>query len=453
MTLAERYAALLPPEVQEQVTLHAAGKWKELELQAYWFAGDFGREFRTTTGDHLRIVQFGVWNHEAGPDFSDAAVSINGGEARLGAIEFDQDARDWERHGHAQNPAYEGVVVHVFTKASGPEFFTRTVQHRNVPQVLLDTAMLRHDPPNPLPEAKLGRCAGPLAALPEERVRAILTGAADYRLKRKSAMLARLSEAHGADEALYQALATALGYKSNKLPFLLVAQRLPVKQLARAKEEIEALVFGVSGFLPDRDLTDFDSPTRAYLRGLWERWWRRRGEFSRLVLAAGLWRMSGQRPVNHPQRRLAALAQIVRAWSKIQRLRQRGEIEPWRELFEGFHDPYWDHHYTLTSKPSAKPMALIGESRLAEILVNVLLPLAALEGDRHAELYKKLRAPLSNRRVEVAAVRLFGGSATGRELIKSAAMQQGLLQVYEDFCMQDASDCAQCRFPRQLGQW
>src|SRR5438067_424438 len=37
----------------------------ELELQARWFAGDFGREFVSTNGDQIDIVQFGVWNREA----------------------------------------------------------------------------------------------------------------------------------------------------------------------------------------------------------------------------------------------------------------------------------------------------------------------------------------------------------------------------------------------------
>src|SRR6476620_11281283 len=34
----------------------------ELELQARWFAGDFGRGFVSTDGDQIDIVQFGVWN-------------------------------------------------------------------------------------------------------------------------------------------------------------------------------------------------------------------------------------------------------------------------------------------------------------------------------------------------------------------------------------------------------
>ena len=400
----------------------------------------------------MRVVQLGVWNHEAGPDFSHASVSIHGAPPVSGPIEFDTEARDWERHGHAQNPAYEPVILHVYTHAGGAEFFTRTPGHRRVPQVLLDTAVLRGSPPGGLPEAKLGACAGPLAALPEERARAVLMGAAEYRLRRKAGALKRMQEAHGPDEALYQALAGALGYKSNKLPFTVLAQRLPLALLLKHRDEIDALIFGVSGFLPERDLRAFTPETRSYVRGLWEQWWRRRAEFSRLVLAPDLWRLSGQRPVNHPQRRLAALAQIVRHWRALRQAVDRGEIGALTEFFAGLNDPYWGTHYTLSSRPSATPMALVGESRVTEMLLNVFLPLAVL-GDKTPETFRTLRAPLTNRRVEVAATRLFGARPERRELLRSAAVQQGLLQIYEDFCLQDATDCARCPFPRQIDQW
>jgi hypothetical protein len=42
----------------------------ELELQARWFAGEFGRKFQTVAGESVEIVQFGFWNREAGPRFS-----------------------------------------------------------------------------------------------------------------------------------------------------------------------------------------------------------------------------------------------------------------------------------------------------------------------------------------------------------------------------------------------
>jgi len=137
----------------------------------------------------------------------------------------------------------------------------------------------------------------------------------------------------------------------------------------------------------------------------------------------------------------------------LQRTLQRGEIEPLEKFFATLHDPYWDHHYTLTSKASAKPMALIGESRVTEILLNVFLPLLAHQDTRHLETFRTLRSAQNSRRVEVAATRLFGGHPSRLELLKSAAIQQGLLQIYEDFCLHDISDCAQCPFPRQVSQW
>ena len=451
MEHAARYAALLAPNLREEPLLHTPRQFTEMELQAHWFAGDFGRDFTGIGGDAVRVVQFGVWNREAGPDFAEAAVSINGGEPVRGSIELDPDARDWERHGHAQNADYDGVVLHVFTQRGEAEFFTRTSRHRLVPQVQIDLARLGDDAPNPQPEAKPGRCIGPLRELPEEKVREVLLGAAQWRLQRKGAALARLGELHGADEALFQALAATLGYKNNKLPFTLLAQRLPLRLLR--KGDAGALLFGVAGFLSATDLGEFDAPTRSYLRGLWESWWPRRAEFERLALAPGAWRLAGQRPANHPQRRLAALAQIVRHWPKVRALAVGCEPDKIHEFFGKLTDEYWDTHYTVTSKPSAARMALVGESRVTEMLVNVFFPLAVAADEQRWIGYKNVPSALTNRRVEVAALRLFGDSPRKPGMLKNAALQQGLLQIYEDFCMRDASDCAQCRFPHQLERW
>src|SRR5207302_558214 len=85
----------------------------ELELQARWFAGEFGRKFRTLAGESVEIVQFGFWNREAGPDFQDAVVRIGDGPALRGTIEIDLLDRNWELHGHATNPAFDDAILHV----------------------------------------------------------------------------------------------------------------------------------------------------------------------------------------------------------------------------------------------------------------------------------------------------------------------------------------------------
>lgn len=450
MDAGARYATIAQAALREEPLIEAPRALPESVLQAHWFAGDFGNEFTSTAGDAVRVVQFGVWNREAGPDFAEAAISLNGAEPVRGSIELDPDARDWERHGHASNRDYDSVILHVFLARGGAEFFTRTSQHRNVPQVLLDPARLGADAVSQ-PDAKPGRCVAPLAELPEEKVREVLFGAAQYRLRRKAAALARLTELHGADEALYQALAATLGYKSNKLPFTLLAQRLPLKLLRKA--DTAALLFGVSGFLPAHDISGFDAGTRTYLRGLWEQWWPRRAEFERLAIAPDLWRLGGQRPMNHPQRRLAALAAIVQQWPKVRALAKACEPGAIGKFFAKLTDEYWEHHYTVTSKTAPKPMALVGESRVTEMLANVFFPLAIAQDDTRWIGFRNLPATLSNRRVETAAQRLFAGRDIARTLLRSAAMQQGLLQIYEDFCQRDASDCARCLFPQQIVKW
>src|SRR5262245_31789599 len=106
--VAGRYAQIRDTARVHERALFAVPRIpSELELQARWFAGDFGRAFVSTNGNRIDIVQFGVWNREAGPDFRVAAIRIDGGEPMHGCIEIDLLDRSWESHGHATNPAFE----------------------------------------------------------------------------------------------------------------------------------------------------------------------------------------------------------------------------------------------------------------------------------------------------------------------------------------------------------
>src|SRR5207248_2677498 len=275
----------------------------ELELQARWFAGEFGRKFRTLAGESVEIVQFGFWNREAGPDFQDAVVRIGDGPALRGTVEIDLLDRNWELHGHATNPAFDDTTLHVFLERSRVEFFARTSTHRNVPQIQLDLA--------------------------------------------------------------------ALGYKQNRLPFILLSQRLPLAFLRSRREDAEALLFGIAGFLDAPDLDAQRKSTRGYLRSLWDRWWKYREQFSRLVLPAKLWKMSGARPLNHPHRRLGALATVVAEWKPFSTLARASEATPLISFLADLRHDFWNHHYTLAAARASSPLALIGKSRAAEVLANV----------------------------------------------------------------------------------
>ena len=461
-SLADRYGQLRDTDrVRERALFVSPQIPSELELQARWFAGDFGKHFVTTAGDKIDIVQFGTWNREAGPDFCDAAIRVNGGDPYRGCIEIDLLDLSWETHGHATNPAFEETVLHVFVDRSNREFFTRTKSNRNVSQVQIDPAVLAGAFNANTPLARAGRCQAPLQDLPEERVCSVLEAAAQFRLRQKAARIRHKIDSRGRDEVLFQELAAALGYKENKLPFTLVTQRLPLKSLREAASDIESMLFGVAGFLQTADLDAYKRSTREYLRRLWDRWWPHRDALQRLILPAKIWHLSSTRPLNHPQRRLAALAILARDWPRLERVLGKSSVSAAKHFFHAMDHPFWNFHYTLISKAAPKKMALIGEARLADILANVLFPFwlahdldpsASLTKNAWAE-YVKLPAQLSNRRLETGATRLFGSDPRRKQFLKTVANQQGLLQIYEDFCMRDNSDCAQCPFPEQMKQW
>ncbi len=425
----------------------------ELELQARWFAGDFGKRFRSLTGEDVEIVQFGTWNREAGPDFSDAAIRIDGAEAIRGSIEFDLTDRNWELHKHAINPAFDETILHVFVYPSDRTFFTRTSSHRNVQQVRVDPSALPDAFSANVPLARPGRCQAPLKDLPAERVSSVIDAAAQFRLRRKSARLHQIAECHGRDAALFQEIAAALGYKENKLPFTLLAQRLPLDLLRSNPADAEAILFGAAGFLESPDLGIYDAGTRSYVRTLWDRWWPYRDKMERLILPKKLWRLSGARPLNHPQRRLAALALIAQKWPAFLKSLGKRDGSAASAFFLALEHPFWNFHYTLTSEPASKPMALVGDSRATEILANVVFPFFLSEQEEIWSDYAKLPAELTNRRLETGATRLFGNDPRRASFLKTVAHQQGLLQIYEDFCLQDNSDCAQCPFPEQMQKW
>jgi len=309
--------------------------------------------------------------------------------------------------------------------------------------------------------AKPGRCQGPLKNLPEERIRSVLDAAAQFRLQRKAATIRAKIDNHGRDEALFQEIAAALGYKENKLPFTLIAQRVSLKCFRENVKDGEAMLFGIAGFLETPAF--YKRSTRNYVRQLWDCWWPHRDEMQRLILPTTVWRISSTRPANHPQRRLAALSILAREWLAFRHSLGKNNVAAVRDFLGGLAHPFWETHYTLTAKPSTQPMALVGESRVADILANIIFPFWRAEDVRHSESvmrrvdlwseYTKLPARLSNRRLETGATRLFGQDPRRKQFLKTVAHQQGLLQIYEDFCLQDNSDCAQCPFPEQMRKW
>ncbi|MEI8292710.1 MAG: DUF2851 family protein [bacterium] len=397
----------------------------EIEIQARLFNGELGTSWRTIEGEAFEILHFGEWNREAGPDFKGALIRFERTGELSGDIEVDREAMDWERHGHALNPAFAGVVLHLFLDGSGARAFARTLDHRAVPQ-----ARLLLDGPVECPESQRRDHVALDMAL------RLVSQAAEFRLRNKHAAHARASSLHGANAALFYAIAAGLGYKNNSIPFLLAAQRAGLSRSAGVSGE--ALLFGLAGFLEPRSFDDADEVTRLYLKPLWDEWWSVRDAMARIVLESKMWKFSGIRPSNHPHRRMGALAAVASGFSSLQSSIRTSGPSAFRSFLENLSHPYWQWHWNLRAARLSKPVALIGKDRIIDLLINALLPSLPLEKARVA--LQELRGPLPSGKILRASRWLTGRVEPA--LMRTAMDQQGLLQIYTDFSSVSASELA-----------
>lgn len=454
MSIYAEWLARIPRSAASLRESMAAPLPDEMQLQALWFAGLMGRDFQTVDGRKVRIVQFGHWNHGAGPDFLHAAIEIDG-ERFSGPLELDHRVSDWEFHGHAVNESFNEVILHVVFANEGKCQFTRTSNHRQVPQIVVPDDLVRealNSPPLAVASAHPGLCSGLLEGMTEADVRSMMMEAARHRAQVKAKRQRRMVEVLGEDEWLWQALAGTLGYRPNQLPMTLLAQRLPLQDLKKAPEVAEAMIFGAAGFLSAEMYQQADGGSRDYLRSLWDGWWQIRHDYEPIPERRIPWILSGVRPVNHPQRRLGCLFRVFEKWAEFKKVYR--SLDGMEDFLLGLNHDFWSHHYTLNSKWTGKKLALIGAQRIREFQINHVLPARLVEDDTVAwQQYLELPAPALSEKVEKASIRLFGARACRKSYLGKAWQHQALLQVYQDFCLRDISDCQDCPFPEQLSQW
>jgi len=117
-------------------------------------------------------------------------------------------------------------------------------------------------------------------------------------------------------------------------------------------------------------------------------------------------------------------------------------------------DEFWSRHWSFRSARLGKSQPMLGKSRATDLAINVLLPwfwVRARAGknaallERAEQRYLAWPAAQDNSLLRVARNRLLGQRGAGA--IKSAANQQGLLQIVRDFCDHSNAVCDDCLFP------
>jgi hypothetical protein len=439
----------------------ASGIPPERLLQQIWFHQRIRRDdLRTIDGKRVRVVHPGFWNKEPGPDFRNAIIQIDDVPAKIGDVEIDLQPSGWRGHGHATNPNYKKIILHIVWEAPANASFDHP---RLALKNFLDAPLAELEKwlvcePVPIPGAMKGECGGPLQSLPEPIAAELLDQAAIVRFRRKAAQIEARARQRGWDQALWEELLAALGYKHNTWPMRRVAELAPVDSaLKLSARDAEARYLGIANLLPGEiAVTKTDSDRHARL--LWDHWWRQADGMTPVPKEA--WKFAGLRPANHPVRRLALAAQWACKGSVTHRLEQwllakitNDELE--ESLARALaveENQFWSRHWTFRSKPTKSVQPLLGSSRATDLAINVILPwlwIRAAAGRNEtlqAEAERRYLAwppAQDNSVLKLARERLF----SGRVKIKSAANQQGLIQIVRDFCDHSNAACERCRFP------
>jgi len=502
----------------------AAPKIAERLVTCLWYSQRYLKELTTADGRPVSVISPGVWNLDDGPDFLRAAVRIGDeviqGDVEVHVNASDWNAHGHRSQLEYANVAVHVVMwndagITSVTNAAGravPQVVLadaltqplRTVEK----QVETDDYPYRK-------RAGLGECAKILRRVRRAELVRLIMLAGEWRVQEKAERYAAwLDEISAAsvdfDDVLYRAVMEALGYDANKQPMRTLAERVPLRVLREFAEgqqagageyAVQAVLLGVSGLLPSGADQSWDKETQrfyAFLKGTWDAF---QDERSYFPMDSGAW-FTGGRPANSPMRRIAAASLWLRRTRRqplLQTLtsildglnktaaRFEDDYRRFREnvlaratamrggavskacrearrrmadLFAVGTDRYWSRRYVLGGRTLARPVALLGRSRLEQIVVNVVIPVLLLYVRRARPelegallmLYHASPKGDDDKVTRLVRHRLFGVQTdpVGPE---TAALRQGLHQVFKDFCSKDAGGCIGCSFRENLDRW
>ena len=400
-------AAVLGPTSDSGHSRHAS--LRETELHHLWLEQRFPPgALATVAGQPVRVLYRGRPGAGPGPDFRDARISVGGAAPRLGDVELHVTAPDFRRHGHASDPAYGRVLLHVVFDAQGEEE-TALPGGGTAPVLALlpwverRAAAIAASIEGSVPWRE--PCYTAVARLGAPAVLRLLQSGGEARLRAKAERLAAELADTPAEHVLYRALCGALGLSHNVEPFRTLADRAPLPGLlagtaplsdAEAEQRVQARLRAVAGF----------GAGAAALGGL-------------------PWRLESLRPNAHPAKRIDALAALL--------IRQRV-----RGLAPGLQS-------AAAMGASALLRALqapgIGRERAVELAINAVLPFLIATGDAGDALALATSLPPA---AAYGTLAVLTDALDGREpeqrdsrrsLVMSGALaQQGALVLHRDWC-------------------
>lgn len=466
----------------------------------------------TADGRPVKVFDPGQWNGEAGPDFRGADIAVGGQRCR-GDIEIHVHSSEWDRHGHQKDFDYNGVILHVVLYRDDARAFDELHNGSYAPRLALedflepDLETIRmtlagedYFHARRTPEQGPG-CHLEVARINDGYLCELMSEAARERMETKVERYALQAANTSLDQALYQAIMTAMGHKGGKTLFFLLSRRaplddlklilrnVPVEELGQTLESILLHVAGLAAYrspvkaaaadmLNESAKGPLDSETSSYLSRSEDIWAQYERYFADRVIPPTRRWMTNIRPVNFPMRRIAGIARfLVRtgfrgslvAWlaDALRASAERSprtaknfqrELKALAELLTTEDMGFWSRHYTVGGTPAKSPMALIGQDRAMSVVFNAVLPVMLLHsrhmGDEVLEkylwrLHDNFPALQENTITRFMRNRLFAGGPNRSGLnFRLEAQNQALIHIFHQCCANSDLTCEHCVFRR-----
>ena len=326
------------------------------------------KELKTTTGQQVEVIDTGLANTDAGPDFFNAKLKLDG-VLWIGNIEIHERSSDWFKHGHHADTGYNSVILHI---ASEIDTEISRSNGERIPQIqLICPEAVRTNYKELLETDSYPPCYRIIPSLPPFTAHSWMTALQMERFEQKATLLnERLKRCQGNwEDAFFITLARNFGFGLNGDAFETWAHRLPFRAVDKHRNDlfqIEAIFFGQAGILEDSDGDGY------YLR-LKKEYTYLQHKFGLIPMDASLWRFLRLRPANFPHIRIAQLACLYhRAYGLLSRIMETETLQGVRDILKGGTSEYWLTHYTFGGSSPSRPKTLSNTS-LDLLIINTVV--------------------------------------------------------------------------------
>lgn len=396
------------------------------------------KELKTTTGQQVEVIDTGLANTDAGPDFFNAKLKLDG-VLWIGNIEIHERSSDWFKHGHHADAGYNSVILHI---ASEIDTEISRSNGERIPQIqLICPEAVRTNYKELLETDSYPPCYRIIPSLPPFTAHSWMTALQMERFEQKATLLnERLKRCQGNwEDAFFITLARNFGFGLNGNAFETWAHRLPFRAVDKHRNDlfqIEAIFFGQAGILEDSDGDGY------YLR-LKKEYTYLQHKFGLIPMDASLWRFLRLRPANFPHIRIAQLACLYhRAYGLLSRIMETETLQGVRDILKGGTLEYWLTHYTFGGSSPSRPKTLSNTS-LDLLIINTVVTFLYAYGLHKGNRVLCARAGsfLEELKAENNYITRMWEQCGMKA--SNAADSQALIQLKKEYC--DKKKCLYCR--------